>query len=291
MKLDLEFPEFQSLKDRMGARESSWRLSRPALNEREKLIAELEEGKEIPLEAVETSFGGLLSHKGEQVVLYIKDTRQDQDTLIHDAEKAKKFHISECEALQRMRREGRFDRYVVSRRKDGKFKVEATDSVEEIEAPLPVCRYCLSKLDWKGYASRGRSRAIWKNFSLQDFFAEFATFFASKPQYSDETAPKGGYAKDWHQIATTIKQQRNWQCDKCGVNLSNHQSLLHGHHKNGVVSDNRPSNIDVLCFLCHSEQPAHQWMRPSITEKLRIKELRRQQQEKRRQNQTGDKVA
>ena len=280
MKLDLEFPEFQSLKDRMGARESSWRLSRPALNEREKLIAELEEGKEIPLEAVETSFGGLLSHKGEQVVLYIKDTRQDRFTLLHDIEKSRRFHVFECRTLDEMKGKGKFERYVVTTRKDGKFLVEATDqiarSVEEIEAPLAVCKNCLHELNWKNYASLKHPSNIWESFSLQDFFAEFATLFASKPQYSDETAPKGGYAKDWHQIATKIKQQHNWSCDKCGVNLSDHRSLLHGHHKNGVLYDNRLSNIDVLCLLCHSEQPDHQWMKPSISDKFLIENLRRQ---------------
>ena len=283
MKLDLEFPEFQTLKTRMGARESLWRLSSPALNERQKLIAELEEGKETPLEDVKPGCGGLLIHRGEQVVLYIKDTRQDRFTLLHDIENSRRFHVFECQTLKQMRQVGRFDRYVVTREKSGKFLVEATDpitrSVEEIKAPLAVCKNCLYELDWKDYARLGRPGVVWKNFSLQDFFAEFATFFASKPQYSDKTAPKGGYAKDWHQIATKIKQQRNWRCDKCGVNLSEPQDqrLLHGHHKNGVVSDNHPSNIEVLCILCHSEQPLHQWMNPSITDKFRIEALRPQQ--------------
>ena len=280
MKLDLEFPEFQTLKARMGARESLWRLSSPALNERQKLLAELEEGKEIPLEDVETNFGGLLSYEGEQVVLYIKDTRQDRFTLLHDIEKSRRFHVFDCRTLDEMKGKGKFERYVVTTRKDGRFLVEATDSVtgsvEEIEAPLAVCMNCLKGLKWKGWISLKHSKDIWESFSLQDFFAEFATFFSSKPKYSDETAPKGGYANDWHPMATKIKQQRNWHCDNCGVNLSDHQSLLHGHHKNGVVSDNRPSNIDVLCLLCHSEQPDHQWMKPSISDKLQIENLRQQ---------------
>ena len=283
MKLNLEFREFRALKAQIGARESLWRMSRAVLNERQTLIAELEEGKEIPLEEVEAKFGGLLSYKGESVVLYIRDTRQDKSTLLHDIEKSRRFHVFECQTLQEMRSKGRFERYVVTTRRDGKFLVEATDRmtrlVEEIEAPLAVCKNCLYELDWKDYARLNRPEVVWEKFSLQDFFAEFATFFASKPQYSDETAPQGGYAKNWLQIATKIKEQRNWQCEGtgCRVKLADHRSLLHAHHKNGVISDNQPSNIEVLCILCHSKQPFHEWMKPSITDRLQIESLRRRQ--------------
>jgi hypothetical protein len=276
MKLDLEFPEFDPLLTRMGAPKSSWQLPSLKMDERQKLIEELEEGIEILPEDVETSFGGLLTHKGEQVVLYIKDTRLDRATLLHDIENSKRFHVVDCRTLDEMRGAGRFERYVVTTRKDGRFLVEAKDSVEEIEAPLGVCMNCLKDLKWKGWISLDQTRDIWENFSLQDFFAEFATFFSSRPRYSDKTAPKGGYAKDWHQRATEMKQQRNWRCDKCGVNLSasRDRCLLHAHHKNGVVSDNRQSNIEVLCILCHSEQPAHQRMKPSTEDRLRIETLR-----------------
>ncbi|MCY4514388.1 MAG: hypothetical protein OXC69_04535 [Candidatus Tectomicrobia bacterium] len=281
MKVELEFPEFHTLKTQMGAQESLWRPASPTLKERETLIAELAEGKEIPLAEVKPDFGGLLTHRGEQVVLYIKDTRQDRHTLLHDIRNSRRFHVFECRTLDGMRKAGRFERYVVTTRKDGRFLVEATDpmdgSVEEIEAPLAVCMNCLTKLEWKGWINLEKTRDVWENFSLQDFFAEFATFFASKPQHSDKTAPRGGYAQDWHHQAAKIKQQRNWRCDKCGVNLSDDRSLLHGHHKNGVVSDNRPSNIDALCLLCHSEQPAHEWMTPSPTDRFKIEALRLKQ--------------
>lgn len=283
MRLDLAFPELGHLVARMGAASSQWTPNNEPLNALELLRAELAEGKEIPLSEVKVSFGGLLTYQGEQVVLYIKDTRQERHTLLHDREEARRFHIAECRTLDRMRREGRFERYVVTTRKDGLFLVEATDpmtgSVEELKAPLGVCRNCLTELDWRRYSDLNgvEKKLIWNEFSLDDFFAEFATFFRSKPVHTDETAPRGGYAKNWSRLSERIRAERGWQCEECGVDLSDHHRLLHCHHKNGVVSNNSSSNIAVLCLICHSEQAAHNYLKPNPKYRLLIERLRAQQ--------------
>ena len=273
----MDFPKLQKLVTRMSANPSSWRLrpyeTKERQREREELRQELQQGKEIPdLNEVE-SRAGLLTHKGEQIVLYIKDTRQDKYTLFHDPQKSRRFHVAECQTIREMRSKGRFERYVVTTRQDGRFLVEAVDSDREFEAPLCVCKNCLTQLNWKGYA-RTKSIKLWMEFSLQDFFAEFTTFFSSRPRYTDLTAPPGGYAKNWHSLATRIKRARGWRCDECGVNLSKHRSLLHGHHKNGVTSDNSLENIAVLCLLCHSEQPYHGRVKPSEAQRELLESLR-----------------
>ena len=261
----------------MGARPSSWRLppyeTRQRREERKELRRELQQGKEIgSLDEIE-SRGGLLTYKGEQVVLYIKDTRQDKYTLLRYPEDARRFHVGECQTIKDMRSKGRFERYVVATRQDGLFLVEAIDLDKAFEARLLVCKNCLSQLNWKGYAN-SRAVKVWEEFSLQDFFAEFTTFFSSRPRYTDRTAPPGGYARGWPRLANRLKRARGWRCAECGVNLSDYQSLLHGHHKNGVTSDNRPENIVVLCLLCHSEQPYHGRVQPSDTDRKIIESLR-----------------
>ncbi len=279
----MDFPKLQKLAARMGATPSSWRLRPYETKERqmrrEELRKELQQGKDISNLAVDKIDGssGVLILEGEQIVIYIKDTRQNKYTLLHYPEEAKKFHIAECSTIGQMRRSGRFERYVATIRQDGKFLVEATDAKEEFEAPLHVCMNCLRRLDWKGCENLDWNiiRRLRKDFSLQDFFAEYITFFPSKPRYTDRTAPPGGYTRNWSRLSDAIKRKRGWRCDECSVNLSHHRHLLHGHHKNGVTSNNRQENIAVLCLLCHSEQPYHGRVKPSEADRRLIKSLRR----------------
>ena len=279
MKLSIEFPELATLLSRMGAGLSSWQPGAPGLSDLELLREELSEGKEIPLGDVENS-GGLLSYKGEQVVLYIKDTRQDRDTLLHHKKDARRFHFAECRTLDRMRREGRFERFVVTTRQDGLFLVESIDHytrrTEELEAALGPCINCLRHLNWKNYeiASQLQRHLLWDEFSLDDFFAEYSTLFQSRPTHTDRSAPRGEYARDWSKISERFRQSCNWRCEECDVDLNEHKSLLHCHPISGVISDNRRQNIKVFCVVCPSEQPAHARLKPRPQDRRLIERLR-----------------
>lgn len=147
MKLDIEFPQLQELVRKMGATPIRWESDLEQLEPPDFIVELGTTGIEIPLSDVETLENGLLTYRGEQVLLYIKDTRQERETLLYDAEKSRRFHVADCETLDRMRHEHRFDRYVVTNRRDGLFLVDALASedgtIEEMEAPLKVCRNCL----------------------------------------------------------------------------------------------------------------------------------------------------
>ena len=252
MKLTVDFPALETLRGRMGAPLSGWRLGDTTLDPRAKLLIDLVGGIEIDLQDVEAGPGKLLTYRGEQVILYIKDTRSSQWTLENEPEKSRRFHIAECRTLDRMREEA-----------------------------LKVCKNCLSSLNWRGYekpadrlqfgGGKQQSRTqIWERFAIDEFLREYSTFFRSKPSRKDLSAKLNIYVEDWPHISEQRRWQAKWRCETCSVGLSAHPNLLHCHHKNGVVTDNDPSNLMVLCALCHAEQPGHNHMKVPASQRAII---------------------
>jgi len=278
MKLSVNFPELTAQRERIGARLSNWEIEPVELSPREEFLNDLHQGIEIDLSKVEAGPGGLLAFKDEQIILYIKDTRSSQWTLIHKPENSRRFHLAECQTLKNMRNGGRFERYVVTNRMDGYFKVDwldpDTNERGEMEAALRVCKHCLTEINWRGYkhangrihlpgGNRQQQEEIWQSFAISEFLMEFSTFFHSRPSRRDIDAPLNRYVHDWSRISERERRAANWRCESCGVNLTQHPGLLHCHHRNGVVTDNSRTNLMVLCAIDHAAQPGHQHMHVS----------------------------
>ena len=272
MKLPVQVSALEAMRERMGAPLSSW-----TPQTRYKAVWKPFEKEVTPSQVNPIGSDGLLAHEGQQVILYIRSTRRDRQTLLNEPIKSPRFHIAECRTLEEMRRDNRFQRYVATNRTDGAFKVEVTDwrtrAMEEIDTELYVCKNCLDRL---GLVN---DRASWPVFSIPGFFRGHETFFSELPQHTDITAPEGRYPWNWSHISRIYKTQGNWVCEACGVNLADnkHQSLLHCHHKNGVVTDNGSENLQALCVECHNKEPGHGRYPPSEQERATLKQLRETQ--------------
>lgn len=283
MKLTGEFPILLSLMERMGAKLSDWRLNGGDLDPLEVVRRELEKGIEINAAEVEVVAGGLLTYKGQHVVLYIKDTRKSRYTLENEKQNSPRFHLWDCQTLQKMKEAGRQERYVVTQRTDGLFPVVATDPdtrrTDELEAELGPCKNCLASINYKGYAAATfeTKEELWDRFNLNEYFAEFSTFFSFKPSRTDRDVVGGYYVQEWDKISRRIRSDAGWICDSCGVNLTTKPNLLHCHHRNGDVRDNNRSNIEVLCIMCHAAKPLHGHLKPNAEARLSIATLRRAQ--------------
>lgn len=284
MRLSLPFSELTSMVRKMDATPVGWVSGADNLDEVD--IAEiLLKGIEIAIEDVEVTDDGLLAYQGEQVLLYIKDTMKDKHTLLYEVDNAPRFHVADCRALDRMRSQKRFDRYVVTNNTSGNFNVEYfewdTNDRGETVSRLKACKDCLRHLNYGGYkgASQGKKSEIWNSFSIEYFFEIYKSHFKQKPAYTDKTAPKGGYADNWSDISDRFRTSVGWKCQNCGVDLSGSgkKNLLHAHHANGVKSDNSPGNLKALCVLCHGEQPQHGHMHIKPKDKVAIISLRREQ--------------
>ncbi|MBK1724259.1 HNH endonuclease [Thiocystis violacea] len=241
------------------------------------------EGIEVELKDVNIK-SGLLSYRGRQVLLYIQDHGKRIHSVFEDPEKGNRYHIANCRKLVEMRERGRFERYVATNVLTGSFLISGMDyyTGKEFkgEAALKVCKYCLGHLNYQGYRQGSRS-LIFSQFSIDDFFAAYSSFFPYMPRRKAGDKD-GAYTDDWPIISGQYKADQGFKCELCGVDLSSEKKLLHTHHKNGVKTDNQRSNFQALCVDCHRKQPAHERMFVRHEDMQLITRLRREQNHDRR---------
>ncbi len=198
-------------------------------------------------------------YKGQHVLLYIRDQYYNP----RYPKREYKYHICNCKTIDQTIKNGRFNRYVVSTRTDGFFRINIRHIIErkimkknEVAA-LRVCKNCLLKLHYHGYTNHKRSGWIYKNFNLREFFSEFSEQFKNKPSYDDMNSPEDEYSLNFKQISYSFRAIHHWICEKCGKNLEKYEELLDTHHTNGIKSDDRYENLECLCVGCHAKKPNH----------------------------------
>jgi hypothetical protein len=221
------------------------------------------DGIDVSIGEIKFAIDGTILYEGRKVILYIRDV-----TSYHGEIKLPKFHLSNCTALQHMWARNRSGRYVVATRHDGLFSMRTSfDSVnwEKSENRLDVCKFCLTGIDWDGYASANhRTRVdIFSDFMLSEFFKRYPNSpITVTPKHTDVTAPVNGYSKDFPEISLRYRKSKGWRCEECSANLSesNLRQFLHVHHVNHSKNDNSPSNLRALCIECHVKQDSHDHM-------------------------------
>jgi hypothetical protein len=286
----LEWAELNALRQRMGAHElGTLRLTADPNRLTE---AELERlgngGLDVSGNDVRVLPDGTLAYKDSRVLVYIRDVSSYKRTRGEGIYKLPRFHFANCDTLQQMRRDKRYERYVVAARQDGFFEVNfieygrATRSSPE---QLLVCQNCLGTLAFDGF-QRDMPRTVRERkvaqFRLEDFFKKFPrALLLQTPAHQSDSGPLNVYPPDFEELSKRIKEERGWRCEgnECGLIMTD-QSLrryLHLHHANGLKYDSRPENLILLCLACHAEEPQHSHMKslPEYAEFLRLRERMR----------------
>ena len=76
----------------------------------------------------------------------------------------------------------------------------------------------------------------------------------------------------WQELSVWYRQEQNWTCEGCGIDLREHRYFLHTHHIHGTRW-NDPKYLKALCIACHAEQPGgnHHLLRQRPTYKRFMK--------------------
>jgi hypothetical protein len=202
---------------------------------------------------------------GVRVLLHIRDVPSHSYRRYRSLPK---FHVTNCETLQEMRRKNRSERYVIAADDSGQFLINivGNGSIDESSyRSLDVCQFCLGQLRFEGFShelSREARADVVGSFTLKKFFNLWPRDLVGPDGHQlSSTAPLNEYAGNFGLHAQAAKDRAGWRCEiaDCGVDLSapSLRRYLHAHHRNHVKYDNRPENLQALCIACHAEQPLH----------------------------------
>ena len=176
-----------------------------------------------------------------RVFLYKRDYRLEQYG-------KPRFHISNCQTIQEFIKSGTFrEHYVRANTKN--VPVYNIDNYrrEEIVSDLPLCRYCLHNI------------REWGNINSTQFVEILKKEGEEDDTETNVEVDLFGYTRDWDFVSKEYRENKDYTCEKCGLNISDvyDRIYMHVHHINGNKLNNNDNNLQCLCYRCHSEVDEH----------------------------------
>lgn len=168
-----------------------------------------------------------------------------------------RFHLFRCSTIDNYPVSRKY-RYKKTNNDQGLFQYIITYNNTEYKPEerkrgrkLQLCKNCQKELPYQF-----RQFPV-SDFPIRDFFKHIPKPNISGTFEYDRDQVPIFYSHDWDKIARKLKEERNWICEQCYLNLSMDRSYLHAHHMDGNPGNNSVANIKALCIYCHSEQELH----------------------------------
>lgn len=218
-------------------------------------------GQDVDISEVTFNGDGTFSFQGRRVILHIRDIQPYGTNFT-----LPKYHLANCDTLQKMWQKNKGGKYVVATRTDGtflmKFSFDGGATWESKDQRLDVCKNCLTALDWDGYSNvpMAKRPSIFSAFQLSEFFQRYPNSpLTYTADHTDLTKPVNTYGKDFQELSKAYRESVKWRCEECSADLNSAalRRFLHVHHRDGQKNNNSPGNLIALCIECHSAQDDH----------------------------------
>ena len=227
-----------------------------------KFVKELDSGILIEDESsiIETSQGLYdIAPNGDvlKISIFINQRNSRHNPAFESIGDWNKYHLFKCTTIEHYPVSRKY-RYKKTNNQQGLFKYIITYKNSEYKPEerkagrkLYLCKNCQKELP-----SQFKQFSV-SDFPIKDFFKFIPkTNFSDTFEYDHDQVPIF-YSYDWDKIAKKLKDERNWTCEQCYLNLSMERRYLHAHHMDGNPGNNSVANIKALCIYCHSEQELH----------------------------------
>jgi 5-methylcytosine-specific restriction endonuclease McrA len=150
-----------------------------------------------------------------------------------------KFHLTRCTTIQDFIAMGTFRQRYIWSNSNKVDLVDDTTGQEYKDITLRLCQYC--------------SHQIFGAPSTTESFFERLDKTEQEPETIIEV-DIFGYDKNWQKISKIYRQSKDYTCENCGIKPKNNfdKRFWQTHHLDGDKTNNKETNLECLCVLCHS---------------------------------------
>lgn len=111
---------------------------------------------------------------------------------------------------------------------------------------LSMCKNCQKQV----------GRNIYSFLAGDDKWYSYVLNYADKRDFGISDQKGDGYIRLWRQLSEAKRESDNWSCSSCKIKLDQHDQrlFLEVHHKDRNKLNNKNSNLQTLCVLCHGNK-------------------------------------